>query len=279
MIEIYLLEQLLAFQKYGTLSETSEALHISQPALSRSMQKLELLVGVPLFERQKNKINLNENGILLAKYAEKIWNLEDEMLSHVRAFDQNNRTIVLGSCALTPARRLSSILSNTFPTKEVSFKIEDERTLLHKLEKDVYSLIVLTHPIDNLNYHSQIWASEDLYATLPPSHPLANREAIHINEVNAENVLFYTHVGFWQEMLRSKLPNTHFVFLDEYDIVNHLIRSVDWPYFQTNFTIPERPELADRVNIPLLDSEAHVTYYCICKKKHYKKLNSFFNTL
>ena len=46
-----------------------------------------------------------------------------------------------------------------------------------------------------------------------------------------------------------------------------------------NCEIPERPELADRVNIPLLDSEAHVTYYCICKKKHYKKLNSFFNTL
>ena len=46
MIEIYLLEQLVAFETYGTLSAAAEYLHISQPALSHSMQKLEELMGV-----------------------------------------------------------------------------------------------------------------------------------------------------------------------------------------------------------------------------------------
>ena len=41
MIEIYLLEQLAAVAKYGTLLKASEELHLSQPALSRSMKKLE----------------------------------------------------------------------------------------------------------------------------------------------------------------------------------------------------------------------------------------------
>ena len=39
MIETYLLEQLLAFAKYGTLSEAAKQLNLSQSALSRSMQK------------------------------------------------------------------------------------------------------------------------------------------------------------------------------------------------------------------------------------------------
>lgn len=39
MIEIYLLEQLKAFHDCGTLSAASEQLHLSQPALSRSMKK------------------------------------------------------------------------------------------------------------------------------------------------------------------------------------------------------------------------------------------------
>ena len=41
MIELNQLVQLIAIANYGTLSRASEELHISQPALSRSMQKLE----------------------------------------------------------------------------------------------------------------------------------------------------------------------------------------------------------------------------------------------
>ena len=66
MIEIYLLEQLEAFARCGTLSGAAEELHLSQPTLTRSMKKLEELIGVPLFERQKNKLVLNENGKLTA---------------------------------------------------------------------------------------------------------------------------------------------------------------------------------------------------------------------
>ena len=54
VFEIYQLEQLLAFAEYGTLSGAAERLHLSQPALSRSMQRLETELQVPLFDRQKN---------------------------------------------------------------------------------------------------------------------------------------------------------------------------------------------------------------------------------
>ena len=41
MIELSQLENLLAVEKYGTLSAAAEHIHLSQPDLSRSMQKLE----------------------------------------------------------------------------------------------------------------------------------------------------------------------------------------------------------------------------------------------
>ena len=62
VFEIYQLEQLLAFAECGTLSGAAERLHLSQPALSRSMQRLEAELQIPLFDRQKNKIEFNENG-------------------------------------------------------------------------------------------------------------------------------------------------------------------------------------------------------------------------
>lgn len=71
MVEFYQLEQLLRVADCGTLSGAAEQLHLSQPALSRSMQRLENDIGVPLFIRYKNKIELNENGQLAVEYAEK----------------------------------------------------------------------------------------------------------------------------------------------------------------------------------------------------------------
>lgn len=46
MMELYLLEQLIAFSRQGTLSGAAEELHISQPALSQSMKKLEESLGL-----------------------------------------------------------------------------------------------------------------------------------------------------------------------------------------------------------------------------------------
>ena len=62
MIEIYLLEQLDAFARHGTLSAAAQALHTSQPSMTRAMQKLEGELGVALFIRSKNHLALNETG-------------------------------------------------------------------------------------------------------------------------------------------------------------------------------------------------------------------------
>ena len=57
MIELYELRQLAAFAEAGTLSEAAEALHLSQPALSRNMKKLEEDLG----SLSSNEVKTNWN--------------------------------------------------------------------------------------------------------------------------------------------------------------------------------------------------------------------------
>ena len=61
MIELYELRQFVTFADTGTLSEAAKILHLSQPALSRNMKKLEDDLGIFLFERKRNKLELNNN--------------------------------------------------------------------------------------------------------------------------------------------------------------------------------------------------------------------------
>ena len=57
MIETHLLKQLVTFAKCGTLSAASEELFITQPALSRSMQKLEEIFDVRgCFHKRNNNV-------------------------------------------------------------------------------------------------------------------------------------------------------------------------------------------------------------------------------
>ena len=72
MIELNQLEQLIYIAENKTISKAAKELLISQPALSRSMQRLESDLGVELFDHYKNKIVLNKNGELAVKHAQKI---------------------------------------------------------------------------------------------------------------------------------------------------------------------------------------------------------------
>ena len=101
MIELYELRQFLAFAKAGTLSEASETLHLSQPALSRNMKKLEEDLGIALFLRQKNRLELNENGMYVLELTKKLLEDANLLAAKARDYDRRNRTITLG-CAPPP---------------------------------------------------------------------------------------------------------------------------------------------------------------------------------
>ncbi len=62
--------QLKYFQKVARmehLSKAAEELHIAQPALSKTIARLEKDLGVPLFDRQKRQIKLNSFGYTFLK--------------------------------------------------------------------------------------------------------------------------------------------------------------------------------------------------------------------
>lgn len=64
------LEYFLLLAKEEHVSTAASILNISQPALSKSLAKLEEEVGTKLFDRHGNSIRLNDHGRNFAKYAQ-----------------------------------------------------------------------------------------------------------------------------------------------------------------------------------------------------------------
>jgi DNA-binding transcriptional LysR family regulator len=277
MIESYLLEQLTAFREYGTLSAAAEKLHLSQPSLSRSMLKLEDLLGVSLFERQKNRIVLNQTGLLAAEQAKRILESEDDMIRQIRAYDRSLHTLTIGSCAPGPLMELLPRVTGLFSDMTISSAIETEERLMKGLSGSDYGIIILTHSLESEEYYCQEYRAEQLYLSVPPFHPAASYKKISFEEMDGQNFIMYAHVGFWDGVVREKMPHSKFFLQNDLDAVGELARYSDLPSFASDITQKNlTSRLNGRVNVPFSDPESQVTYYLICRKNQMDRWKMLF---
>ena len=278
MFELYQLEQLLAVAACGTLSNAAEQLHISQPALSRSMQRLEAELQVSLFTRQKNKIELNENGRMAVDYARKIMEQSQDMISRIQAFDRSQRTILFGACAHAPLWEIPALLSDLYPEMTISSEIRENDVLLQGLRDDVYQLIVLPFPVDEPGMICAKYGEEHLFFSLPPAHPLSGSKALYMKDLNGETMLLRNRLGFWRELTVRKMPDTR--FLEQEDVAfDELVKFSALPSFATDLWLNREGNHVNRVNIPILDEEANVSYYCLCKPGGRTDLSGFIKSI
>ena len=276
MIELYQLEQLTAFAQYGTLSKAAEELHISQPTLTRSMQKLESEFNVPLFRRSKNKLEFNENGLLAAEYARRVLDQSQNMLERVRAFDRASRTISIGSCAPMPLITAVQNAARQYPSMTISSECKDCEPLVEGLRTGLYQIIILPYQPDVESLVFKKCGTETLFFALPRSHRFAGRDGLYMKDMDGENMLLYADIGFWRSLPERKMPHSRFLVQNERFAFEELIASSVLPCFVSDISLQNDGKPADRVIIPILDPDASVAYYAVCLKSTLPKVRKLF---
>lgn len=79
MLQTMFLRYLIEISHYRSLSVAAEKLHISQPALSKSIKKLEQELNVQLLNRTTKGVSLTEEGKRIVELAEKAFQYLDEI--------------------------------------------------------------------------------------------------------------------------------------------------------------------------------------------------------
>ena len=86
------LELFLKIAKEKSISKVADASHISQPALSLQMQKIEDTLGCRLFERSNRGIRLTDAGILMQRYATQLIFTYNQFLEELNNLRNHNET-------------------------------------------------------------------------------------------------------------------------------------------------------------------------------------------
>lgn len=268
---------LVAFAKVGTLSGVAEQYHISQPTLTRAMKKAEMAFGVKLFDRTKNSIRLNDNGRFAVGEIELLLRQSDDLLAKVRVHDRASRTISIGSGAAVQLPELIRKITEANPELAIVTELKKPPELLDGLEKDIYQLIVLPFDPDNTELVSKRIGEEHLMFLLPKKHRFARRKSLTMDEMNGENILLFSDIGFWEDIVKRKMPDSRFLIQNERYSFEELVDNSVLPCFTSDLVQRVSPT-ESRVAVPIEDPEVNVTYYLVEKREAKKTYHSVFSS-
>lgn len=273
-MELNQIQQLLAIERRGTLSAAAEELHISQPALTRSMQKLEGEWGIELFNRSKNRVELNEAGRLAVEYARPILSAAENLAQRMDAYRRSRITVSIGSCAPGPMWLIASELLGQVSEKILSTELQTADALIEGLLSEVYQLIILDRPLCQENAVCRKYLTERLFISLPAGHPLASKAKIGLSELSQQTMLLYSDLGVWEHLREEKMPDIRFIRPKEKEVFADLIHASDLPNFTTNLMRKLAPSPPNRIEIPVSDPEAAIPFYLCVLKKNRNLLDS-----
>ncbi|AEP89592.1 LysR family transcriptional regulator [Bacillus subtilis] len=186
-------EQLEYFQTLARIqhvTKAAETLSITQPALSRSIVRLENQLGVPLFDRQGRSIKLNKYGERFLKRVDSIIKEFTEGKEEIQSLlkpDQGEVSLgFLHTLGTTIVPNLIGAFKNQYPNVHFQLNQSHSNQLLDKLKSGELDLCLLaSFPVESNIMWKPLW-KEELFLFLPKNHVLATREDITLNEIANE---------------------------------------------------------------------------------------------
>jgi LysR family carnitine catabolism transcriptional activator len=176
------LQAFMALADVGQFTRAAERLGISQSSLSGTLQKLELLLGVRLFDRHTRGCRLSEAGNALLPMARRLAQDWDSMLDSARDFARfgSGRLSIAAptvQCALLLPPLLRAF-SDDFPGVRVTVHDVAEDQVQHLVRSGVADLGIATRTEMRSELIATPFYSDQYVVALPREHALAKRKSI-----------------------------------------------------------------------------------------------------
>lgn len=203
-----------AIAEAESLTQAARELHISQPALSKSLANLEKELGRSLFNRVGGRLYLNSDGKALLEYANQI----DAIFSQIRTRFTEKEEAAESLTLYSIGNYFSFIMKNYFQydTRALNLKLVPNAAIAEALfsgDADVAIADDTYLQVDPKVGLKRIpILSEQLLLMIPHGHELCGRSAVDITEL-ADYPIMRLNTNFW---------------LDEIAAANHVKLNLPW---------------------------------------------------
>lgn len=187
-MEIDQLRYFLQIAETQSFTKASEALRVSQPALSRSMQRLDEEFGVPLLVRKSRIVELSDPGRILKHRAEQILAILEDTKAEITDDGQTGR-VRIGAIPTIAPYFLPAFLkrfSMQYPRAVAEVYEDTTKNLLHQCQQGEIELGIVALPITAKHIDALELFTEELLVVLPAKHELTKKSTLRIKDLENE---------------------------------------------------------------------------------------------
>ncbi|MFD2329540.1 LysR family transcriptional regulator [Cohnella sp. GCM10020058] len=186
-MELLQLQYFIAVARLEHMTEAARSLHVTQSSLSKTIQRLEESLGVPLFDRTGRQLRLNAFGSRFLRRAERaLFELEQGKQELSDLTDQKESTLKL---AMTTASTLPGILKafrKRRPSVHFHAQMANLTEMIALLRRGEVDFCITSPAVEEEGIRCQVVFDDPFVLAVPKGHRLADRNSVSLGELRDE---------------------------------------------------------------------------------------------
>ncbi|RLC30730.1 hypothetical protein DRH13_03975 [Candidatus Woesebacteria bacterium] len=181
--------------KLGSLSAAARALYITQPAVTKGIQRLQEYYDIKFINHFGKKLALTDAGDALYEIAEKIFELEKNAEESIRDFQQRKKGhIRIHASESFGAYYLPSIIdpfSKSNPNIRISINILPNEQVVENVASLNNDLGFISYPIEHKKVLIREILEDRLVIIVPPDHAFAGKKYLTPRDLDGQNMIIH----------------------------------------------------------------------------------------
>jgi DNA-binding transcriptional LysR family regulator len=209
-MNLHRLRFFLEVARHRNFSRVAEAMHVTQPAVSSQLRRLEEDLGVRLFWHAGRVTRLTEAGEALKSYAERILALAEEATLVVQEFGEMKRGHLRLAATTTPGTyllpQLLGAFRNEWPNLEMTLTVGNHAEIIAQLvDFNVDLAVIAGSPGDQPALHSTPILDDELGLIAAPDSDLALRNDWEAEDLANETFFLRERGSGTLEVLETRM--------------------------------------------------------------------------
>lgn len=235
------LRNFCTISEYENITKASEALFITQPALSMTLKNIESEVGVALFDRRGKNIYLNQAGMEFYAFAKRTLAEWDAITDKFSMSVQNEKLIRVCYTSEYISDYVLPDFSIRNPDISITMSEVREDLIYNFLCNEIHDVAISGLRCDNggsKKVVSSAFFCNRLLVSVPIDNELASQSSISLKDLEGQKFIRLSKHGEFTEVVNAQVKREGITLAVNqkvnYEVIKALQRNYDFLYFITS---------------------------------------------